>query len=58
MENVIKRAIYFKLEYNCHTKITDEELLKNRIDFALKNNDKASFLQLSQQLKEVLEYGK
>lgn len=55
---VVKEAIYHKLEYECHTNITDEDMLKMHIDFALENGDNKQFMKLSKQLKEVTINGK
>lgn len=44
---------YEELEFNCRTSLSDEDMLKMHIDFALERGDQKVFLKLSQQLKEV-----
>lgn len=53
----LKDAVYHKLEYDCHTNITDEDMLKLQFDFALENNDKKTFKRLTKQLNEVANHG-
>ena len=51
--NAFKRAVYYKLEYDCHTNLTDETLLKMQIDWTLENGNEKRFIELSNQLKEI-----
>lgn len=44
---------YEYLEYNCHTNLKDEDMIKMHIDFALENGDKDRFMELTGQLKEM-----
>lgn len=50
-----KEASYQYMEYDCHSNLTDEDMIKIHIDFALENGDKEMFMQLTGQLKEVQE---
>lgn len=59
-EQIIKNAIQNAQlnvrrisEYNCDTNLTDEDMLKLQIDWALENGDKKRFIELSKHLKEL-----
>lgn len=43
---------YKHLEFNCVSAITDGDILKLQIDFALDNGDKELFMQLTDQLNK------
>lgn len=44
---------YGYLEYEANTSLTDADMLKMHINFALENGDKEKFIELSNQLKEL-----
>lgn len=48
-----KEINYHQLEYNCQTSLTDEDMIKLHIDFALENGDKEKFMELSGQLNKI-----
>lgn len=51
INRLAERTIYYELEHSCSTEITDEDMIRLHIDFALENNDKEAFLELSNLLK-------
>lgn len=53
LNNVIRETFYRHWEYGCDTNITDEDMLKLQIDWALENGDVARFIELSNHLNEV-----
>ncbi|MFD2046031.1 IDEAL domain-containing protein [Ornithinibacillus salinisoli] len=46
-----KPMSYEEMEYNCKTSITDEDMLRIQIDYALDTGNKELFMRLTQQLK-------
>ncbi len=46
-------VIYCHYEYGCDTSLSDEDMLKLQIDWAIENNDKERFMMLSKHLKEL-----
>lgn len=49
-----KNVDYRKEEFDCKTKITDEDMLRIHIDIALREGERETFLKLTNQLKEVI----
>jgi len=49
----VAETIYRHYEYGCDTNLTDEDMLKIKIDWALENGDKEMFMKLTEQLKEL-----
>lgn len=48
---------YKYLEYEANTNLTDADMIKMHINFALENGDKEKFIELSNQLKELNNAG-
>ena len=53
LNNVIRETLYRHWEYGCDTNITDEDMLKLQIDWALENGDVARFIELSNHLNQL-----
>lgn len=53
IRKIAPRIIYQRLEHDCHTILTDEDMIRLHIDFALEQGDKETFMKLTNQLKEL-----